>query len=355
MGVTTTTFNNHPLATLLLQMMDGLLICDACQGVMMTNQAFIRMFRLIEPVTLEQLPQPLLQWLTPWLDWQPQFDHDPQELTLSLHGLSKTFLVQVNPLHLKPGDTQPLVSFLFQDISSIRQTERMRRDFVANVSHELRTPLSAIKGYAETLLDGTLHDDIDMAQEFVSIIYKHANRLSTLVEDLLDLSKLETEDFQPELAPLDLAPLIDRVLLLTFDAAATKNIRLRQQLCTPMPPVVANANNIEQVYTNLIDNAIKYTPNDGDVLIMVETVTRQSKPWLQTTIVDTGIGIEAKHIPRLFERFYRVDKARSRDMGGTGLGLSIVKHIIQSHGGDIWVESELNEGTRFMFTLPLVQ
>jgi two-component system, OmpR family, phosphate regulon sensor histidine kinase PhoR len=352
--------DTYPLVNLLMQMMDGLLLCDTQQAVLLSNDAFRRMFKLAtaeatDPLTLAQFPPALGDWIKPWLDpTNPTAtEPDTQELTLSIQGIPKTFLVQVNPMAPQIGVSSASVSFVFQDISAIRQTERMRRDFVANVSHELRTPLSAIKGYAETLLDGTLHDDPEVAQEFVTIICKHANRLSNLVEDLLDLSKLETDDFQPELEPLDLAPIIERVVLLAFDAAAAKQIRLRQQLPRTLPPVVANANNIEQVFTNLIDNAIKYTPDDGDVVITASVQTQHQRQWVQIAIKDTGIGIEAKHIPRLFERFYRVDKARSRDIGGTGLGLSIVKHIIQYHGGDIWVDSTPNEGTCFYFTLPV--
>jgi two-component system phosphate regulon sensor histidine kinase PhoR len=243
---------------------------------------------------------------------------------------------------------------VFHDITAIRRTEKMRRDFVANVSHELRTPLSAIKGYAETLLDGAL-DDETVSFDFVNIIHNHAIRLSRLVEDLLDLSKLESPDFRPELSPTALPALIQHTMSVVADAADVKEIALSARLPQPvLPLVLANAVNLEQVFFNLLDNAIKYTPAGGTIVVEAfVTPNTQGDSVVQVNVVDTGMGIEAKHIPRLFERFYRVDKARSRDMGGTGLGLSIVKHIIQLHGGEIWVRSEPNKGSTFSFTLRL--
>jgi two-component system, OmpR family, phosphate regulon sensor histidine kinase PhoR len=345
-----TLLDEHPLVSLLMTMMDGLVICDANGTIQLTNQAFRRTFRLTNQPRFDHLPVELANWLRPRLTSERQ---TTEELYFVDHGIQRTFLVQIKPLD-KTTDGVAGVLLVFHDVSAIRQTERMRRDFVANVSHELRTPLSAIKGYAETLLDGTLQEDPDVAQEFVTVIFKHANRLSALVEDLLDLSKLETENFQPEVEPLALAPLIDRVVTLAFDNAAAKQIRVRQLVPADFPAVLGNMNNLEQVFTNLVDNAIKYTPELGQVKVSAETTTnRDGKPLAQISIRDTGIGIEPKHIPRLFERFYRVDKARSRDMGGTGLGLSIVKHIILYHGGEIWVESQPNEGSAFIFTLPL--
>jgi two-component system, OmpR family, phosphate regulon sensor histidine kinase PhoR len=341
--------DDHPLVSLLMSMMDGLVICDEHGYIQLTNNAFRRTFRLSNQPHFDQLPLELREWLKPRLTLSHQ---RTDELYFEDYGIPRTFLVQIKPLD-KGLDGLFGVLLVFHDVSAIRQTERMRRDFVANVSHELRTPLSAIKGYAETLLDGTLQEDPDVAQEFVTVIFKHANRLSTLVEDLLDLSKLETEDFQPELEPIALQPIVERVIGLAFDNAAAKQIRVRQLIPANFPLVLGNMNNLEQVFTNLVDNAIKYTPELGQVNVSAEVITKAGKQWALVTVKDTGIGIEPKHIPRLFERFYRVDKARSRDMGGTGLGLSIVKHIILYHGGEIWVDSQPNEGSAFTFTLLL--
>ena len=278
-------------------------------------------------------------------------------------GRTHDFRVSLVPLFDTQADTPPhsptnallhvagAVSgcvLMFHDETAIRRTERMRRDFVANVSHELRTPLSAIKGYAETLLEGALEDKA-VAWDFVKVIFRHAIRLSDLVSDLLDLSKMEAEGFTPEFLAVHLPTLIEKVRAMTSDRAAAKTIQLQCTIEGQLPSVQGAPGSLEQVLTNLVDNAIKYTPEGGSVAV----VARQLPDGMvEVRVRDTGMGIEAKHIPRLFERFYRVDKARSRDLGGTGLGLSIVKHIVQLHGGEIWVESTPNQGSTFIFTLP---
>lgn len=258
---------------------------------------------------------------------------------------------------------------VFRDISTIRRTEKMRRDFVANVSHELRTPLSVLKGYAETLLNGGL-DHPELAYEFVSVMEQHANRLSRLVDDLLDLSRMESEDYELELKPVNLLTIVNQVLALVRDNALAKGIHVTLDTAADNPAnawVMGHAASLEQVVYNLVENAIKYSPEDRKVVLTLQrqlTFTRpkpqdvlqdgsqDSKPGgVVLGVHDEGIGIAAKHIPRLFERFYRVDKARSREMGGTGLGLSIVKHIVQSHGGHIWVDSQLGQGSHFYVRL----
>ncbi|MBK8189734.1 MAG: GHKL domain-containing protein [Vampirovibrionales bacterium] len=266
-------------------------------------------------------------------------------LKLGRSGMRQYFEAHLAPL--RSGDRIQGCVILLSDETAIRRTERMRRDFVANVSHELRTPLSAIHGYAETLLEGAL-DEKDLAWDFVNVIFRHSQRLSQLVTDLLDLSKLESPDFQPELTPTALNAMIQRVYSLAESNTQGKRLTFRLKVADPLGDALANVGGLEQVLTNLLDNAIKYTPEGGVITL---TAQENAKGMIQISVSDTGIGIEPKHIPRLFERFYRVDKARSRDMGGTGLGLSIVKHIISYHGGDIWVESVANQGSTFHFTL----
>ncbi|MEB3245594.1 MAG: ATP-binding protein [Vampirovibrionales bacterium] len=290
-------------------------------------------------------------------------------------GRPRLFEVSLSPLELNaelPGPEGHIA--LLRDMTAIKTTEKMRRDFVANVSHELRTPLSILKGYAETLLDGALEEP-PVAQEFVKIMHQHAERLTRLVEDLLDLSRLEQADYQIELSPVDACDVFDRVLALHQHSAEARRITLTKSFPQALPCVLAHTHSLEQVMTNLLDNAIKYTPQGGAIHVSAEALeptgaggsvgisgnsgnSGNAKPRSQKLlfkISDNGQGIEAKHIPRLFERFYRVDKARSRDMGGTGLGLSIVKHIIQVHGGHIWLESTPApaeaHGTTFFFTL----
>jgi len=237
---------------------------------------------------------------------------------------------------------------VFHDITELRRLEQIRQDFVANVSHELRTPISSIKGYAETLLEGALEDK-DNAKEFISIIYQDSNRLANLINDLLDLSKIESGKMKMSFVPLDTVSLIKRAVTVIENQAKAKSIALKLDIPSGLPKVKADETRISQVMINLLDNAIKYTLENGSVIISANVINNT----LQIDIVDTGIGISEKDLPRIFERFYRVDKARSRELGGTGLGLSIVKHIVSAHGGQVWVKSEPGLGSTFTFTIPL--
>ncbi len=335
------------LLLLLQEMNDGVLIVDEAMYVLLYNQALKKLLDLDQamlnrPCNDVIRSDELRQGISLVLQSGKSVT---QELTLMQGNLSQYFQIHLVPLVMTEGIDGCVA--IFHDMTTIRRTEKMRRDFVANVSHELRTPLSAINGYAETLLDGALSDP-DVARDFVRVIFRHSQRLSQLVADLLDLSKLESLDFEPELAPVTLKPLIHKVHSMVESNVQGKNLMFFIHLPDDLPKVLANLSNLEQVITNLVDNAIKYTHEGGTIAV---SAFETDNGMIQINVSDTGIGIEAKHIPRLFERFYRVDKARSREMGGTGLGLSIVKHIIQYHGGDIWVESEVNKGSTFSFTL----
>jgi len=250
---------------------------------------------------------------------------------------------------------------IFHNITERRRTEKMRRDFVANVSHELRTPLSAIRGYSETILEDDLLDgdpqNLSTSRDFVKVIHRHALRLSQLVEDLLDLSKLESPDYQPELLPVPVEELIRQAITFVESKAEDKGIQLSLLLpAEGLPDVLVEANSMQQVLVNLLDNAVKYTPAGGHVEISTNLLkpgkdSAQKSTQVEIKVADNGIGIESKYLSRIFERFYRVDKARSRDLGGTGLGLAIVKHIVQLHGGEVKVESSVNKGSTFKFSL----
>lgn len=236
---------------------------------------------------------------------------------------------------------------VFHDITELKHLEKIRQDFVANVSHELRTPLTSIKGYAETLLEGALLDK-DNAKDFIEIIYRDSDRLAKLIDDLLDLSKIEKGELKMVFLPTDIQEVINRTIKVLESQAKRKSISVNLNIPEGLPKILADETRISQVVLNLIDNAIKYTPDGGRVLISTSAKDR----LVQVNVTDTGIGIPEKDIPRIFERFYRVDKARSRELGGTGLGLSIVKHIIQAHEGKVWVKSELGQGSTFSFTIP---
>jgi two-component system, OmpR family, phosphate regulon sensor histidine kinase PhoR len=353
----------HILMMLLKEFRDGILICDQQGQILQINLSLKNFLHLNEDALGKQANQIIREesfqnLLSTVLKTG---NSCAEEITLEGNlGHEMFFEVHLVPIFMPvPSEetaTESLTEFdqsadgcviIFHNITDIRKTEKMRRDFVANVSHELRTPLSAIEGYSETLLDGAL-DDQNVCRDFINVIYRHSLRLTQLVEDLLDLSKLESPDYKPEFSPISLQNLIHQAFVLVADKAAEKGITISVDTPESLPLVMAEFSSLQQVLTNLLDNAIKYTPTQGDVTVQV---FEDHKGKIQVDVKDNGIGIEAKYLPRIFERFYRVDKARSREMGGTGLGLSIVKHIIQLHGGEIWVESKVNEGSTFSFTL----
>lgn len=353
-------FTEQPILMMLLkEFRDGILICDGQGQILHFNQSLQAFLHLSESDVGKHASQviPDAQFETLLTTVLNTGSSQVQEISLDA-GFAREMFFE---LHVVPLATTTPVAFaptapatdvggcviIFHDITDIRRTEKMRRDFVANVSHELRTPLSAVKGYSETLLDGAL-DDPAVCRDFVGVIYRHSLRLTQLIDDLLDLSKLESPDYKPEFVPVSLMSLIHPVIALVSDKAAEKQIEIQVDCPDALPRILADFSSLQQVLTNLLDNAIKYTPTQGHVVVRA-FLNEQGK--VQVEVKDNGIGIEAKHFPRLFERFYRVDKARSRDLGGTGLGLAIVKHIVQLHGGEIWVDSVANQGTTFSFTL----
>ncbi|NTV29097.1 MAG: HAMP domain-containing protein [Candidatus Omnitrophica bacterium] len=237
---------------------------------------------------------------------------------------------------------------VMHDISELRRLEKIRQDFVANVSHELRTPVASIKGYAETLLDGALEDK-DHAREFVGVIRDNSDRLASLINDLLDLARIESGKMPMVFMPVELRPIVERCLGILESLAARKSLRITVEIPDSLPKLNADEARISQVILNLLDNAVKYTPDGGEV--RVRALQQENKVCVE--VEDTGVGIPEADLPRIFERFYRVDKARSRELGGTGLGLSIVKHIVHAHGGEVSVISTPGRGSQFSFTVPL--
>jgi len=236
---------------------------------------------------------------------------------------------------------------VFHDVSNLKRLERIRKDFVANVSHELRTPLTSIKGYIEALIDGA-KDDPQKCAEFLGIIQKHSDQLNALLADLLQLSTIESGQYQWQRGIVLIPEMIDKAVHLLQPQARKKGQEISTGLAEGVGTLTGDADKLIQVLINLIDNAIKYTPNGGRIRVEA----RQREDAVEIAVSDSGIGIPAKEIPRIFERFYRVDRARSREMSGTGLGLSIVKHIIEAHGGKVSVESQVGKGSRFVVTLP---
>lgn len=238
------------------------------------------------------------------------------------------------------------ILLVFHDITDLKKLEQMRKDFVANVSHELKTPVTSIKGFSETLLDGAM-EDRKALEAFLRIILQESDRLQSLIQDLLDLSKIEQQGFSLSIKHYDLTASLDEVLAIVQKKASEKEIKLVYEKTNDPVMIEADADRLKQVFLNLITNAIAYTPKGGTIFLSLAEL--QSKIVIK--IKDTGIGIEKKEIPRIFERFYRVDKARSRNSGGTGLGLAIVKHLVEAHKGNIIVKSEVGNGTTFIIEL----
>ncbi len=246
------------------------------------------------------------------------------------------------------AERTPSAVVVLHDITDLRRLERVRRDFVANVSHEFKTPLTAIQGFAETLLAGAI-DDPQNRSRFLGIILEHARRLARLTDDLLQLSQIEAERLKMEIRPLRIEELVNGCLETTRLRAAEKNIRLSAELPAGLPEIAGDHRRLAEVLQNLLDNALQYTQPDGQIVVQAKAAERE----VVLTVADTGIGIPEAEQARIFERFYRVDAARSREVGGTGLGLSIAKHLVEAHGGRIWVESEVGRGSQFHFSVPV--
>jgi two-component system, OmpR family, phosphate regulon sensor histidine kinase PhoR len=330
-------------------MLEGLLLLDRNRRIYLANRNFKNLFGLktelrgktiMEALRLHELAE-----LVERVESEGQvFDHE-----LKLPELSGRWLrVNAAIISNSAGEREGTI-LVFHDLTRLKQLERTREDFVANVSHELRTPLSLIKGYVETLLDGARNDPA-ITERFLKIIDRNTQRLDLLIQDLLTISALESGRMKLDLQPVELRPLVEKVFTDLNAKAVTKKVRLINEL--PEFTASADVNRLDQVFANLVDNAIKYGRAEGTVTVGGKKLDDGK---LEISVSDDGPGIPAEALDRVFERFYRVDKARSRDQGGTGLGLSIVKHIAQAHGGEVWARSELGKGATFFFTLTAAQ
>ncbi len=258
----------------------------------------------------------------------------------------RTFQVQSSLVQYAENGAEGVI-VVFHDVTDLKRLERVRQDFVANVSHELRTPLTAVKGYVEALRDGGLQDPAH-AEQFLDVIQRHSERMDKIVSDLLLLSEMESAERVLQREAVHLAELIRTAVETLRPLAEAKKQHLRIEPMEGLPSVRADGQKAHQVLINLLNNAISYTPEGGSITVEARPISE----GVEVSVIDNGIGIPPDDLPRIFERFYRVDKGRSRELGGTGLGLSIVKHIIEAHGGQIRVESKPGKGSRFTFFLP---
>ena len=332
--------------SILASMVEGVVAVDSRLRVTFCNDAFRRVVGTSNSIPenqslLDVLRDPeLLSMFTHVLE-----SRQPLKRRVRLAGAEgHSFEVQVTPL---AGTVQAGAIAIFYDITDLERLERIRRDFVANVSHELRTPLTAISGYAETLLEGALEDE-ENNRKFLEIIKSHATRLSNIASDLLALSELESERPTAESRPVSVRSAVDAALKMIGPAAQLRGVTLTSGELDEAE-VLAERGRLEQALVNLLDNAVKFNRPSGEVRV---EVSREAGDNVRIIVADTGIGIPSTDLSRVFERFYRVDKARSREMGGTGLGLSIVKHAVERMNGAVTVESQLGKGSTFTILLP---
>lgn len=261
-------------------------------------------------------------------------------------GIDKSYIEIVGAPIFNDNNMLNGAVLVLYDITELKKLENMRKDFVANVSHELKTPITSIKGFAETLVEGSVQDK-ETSDKFLDIIYEESHRLQLLIDDLLILSKLEQDKFRLKLAEIKTAALIEDIMPMIKQKAEECQIDFIVDVDEELV-FTGDIKKLKQVLINLLANAISYTPQRGSVTLKIH----EKDEMVRIQVIDTGIGIEERLLPRIFERFYRVDKDRSRDTGGTGLGLAIVKHIVEVHGGTISVESKINKGSTFTVYLP---
>jgi len=342
------TWAKSRLESILNNMDSGVIVFNRAGRVELTNPTFRSLFGLKESEimgrrALEIIRDARFQQL---LELSSREGEKAQmEMVMGQAGSEKILEVFYAPIKRNGGYEGTLV--VFHEITQLRRLERIRSEFVANVSHELRTPMTSVKGYAETLLDGALEDP-KISRKFVGIINDEAERLTRLINDLLDLSRLESQAVVMRLAPVNPGKAVDNCLARLAPIYHAREIKVTSEVPEHLPPVWADWDWLQQVLGNLVDNAVKYNQVGGEVVVRATP----ENGGVRFEVQDTGPGIPRESLDRIFERFYRVEKARSRKMGGTGLGLAIVKHVVESHGGRLGVDSTPGLGSTFWFWLP---
>ncbi|WP_079530497.1 two-component system histidine kinase PnpS [Halobacillus hunanensis] len=336
------------LEAVINNMGNGLILIDEKGYILLVNKAFLESFGGIQKKYIGYLYHDAIPYPAIHETVQTIFMFEEtisEKFALPVHIDRRHFEVTGAPIFSSNNKWKGIV-LVFHDITEMKKLEQMRKDFVANVSHELKTPITSIRGFSETLLDGAMKDEA-MMEQFMQIILKESGRLQSLIEDLLELSKVERDDFKLFLEEIELRNLLKELFPLIEHQADQKSIRLETSIDVEAK-IQGDVSRLKQVFLNLLTNAVNYTGETG----LVQVSLQDHGDSVTISINDNGVGIPEEEISRIFERFYRVDKARSRNSGGTGLGLAIVKHIVEAHHGSIKVESEVNEGTTFAITLP---
>lgn len=345
--IRTLTEERNLSAAILGSMVEGVAVVNGMERLVFANPGFAAILGLdVPPVSgsslLEVVRQTeLIGAVRRVLAGESRVEAEIVTGTLRQHFFAATVA------SVRAGETSGAVIVL-HDITELRKLERIRRDFVANVSHEFRTPLTAIQGFTETLLAGAM-DDPNNRLRFLGIILEHSRRLARLTEDLLKLSQMDADRLELEVRRVSVAALVESCYETARHRAAEKELTLSLDLPSMVADVAGDARRLQEVLQNLLDNATQYTLPGGKIILSVT----QSGDEVIFTVADTGIGIPQADQPRIFERFYRVDAARSREAGGTGLGLAIARHLIEVHGGRLWVQSELGVGSKFHFSVPI--
>jgi two-component system, OmpR family, phosphate regulon sensor histidine kinase PhoR len=346
------------MEAVLRNMSDGLILTGIKGEIILSNEAVSKLFGISSGIEGKTLMETLRKAeLTEFIEQvKASSKKISGEITLA-YPRDMYLMVTASPFYSDKaqGELSGIV-FTFHDITRLRKLEEIRKDFVANVSHEIKTPITAIKGFAETLLEGAL-DDREHAYKFLETIKNNSERLNSLVNDLLTLSRIELGDIKIEKTDVNLNEIIDTVFATLRNKAENKGLSLTQQIAPGITGFKADRDRLIQILLNLVDNGIKFTEKGG-VAIKVESETVKTeneggKDFIRISVEDTGTGIPRKHLSRLGERFYRVDRARSRELGGTGLGLAIVKHIVKAHGWEMKIESDEGKGTAVHILCPL--
>jgi len=345
--IRTLTEERNLSSAILGSMVEGVAVVNSSERLLFANTGFAEILGLDVPpqsgsALVEVVRQTeLLEAVRAVVKGEPRVETEIVTGTLRQHFFAVTVA------SVRAADAAGAVIVL-HDITELRKLERVRRDFVANVSHEFKTPLTAIQGFAETLLAGAI-DDPQNRLRFLEIILEHSRRLARLTDDLLKLSKMDADKLELEIRRLSVTQFVESCIETTQRTAAEKELRVSVNLQLPLPDIAADRRRLAEVLQNLLDNAMQYTPAGGQIMVGASANGTE----ITFTVSDTGIGIPQADQSRIFERFYRVDVARSREVGGTGLGLSISKHLVEAHGGRIWVESEVGQGSQFHFTVPI--